>query len=918
MPIKAINNSEDSVNPEEILGAVSESIDSRLAMNMLLSQAYWYAPQDIGVTKDDWRWPNRGLDKDNKARIGQEASPQTMGQFNPVIAAGGGFTAVSIDDGVLSSTTADSWTIAFSSKFSKQSDVTYWLWSKIESVLGGIHGYVHPTDDAIAVVASDGLTTRESDRIDFNVDEQCVVFLTFESGESLTLEIHRNDGTVESSAVDISGYDVVVGSTTSLFGTSTTFGSTAMAGVYGDIVVDPSNAWGVEERLAIASALALTDDHDYSNIRADFEISYAREDDFHAPIKEEIRALSDASAFEATASVFRVLGGSGVVAARQYTSNLSLDAEGRKHDGAYAALNLHSHANYSNMCGLAESAWLVNGYPNFMRHQDYKFRKTIAADDYEFGVELTEAPDVPVDILALPTGVAADGAVDLVSNTQARAIKNIRTERPEDCKFHLAYAEFWFEAIEAEEDEYPYEDRGDSFRHADAYSTLGQMHDTISTLNLGGAKERTENAPSFPIVKRLVDESGREIAGYFNSRIMTCEVGTLAPTGVYDIAPLITIRTANSHSHILSSQLTDQEAADLRDGTVSSVTLESTDVGHSHSYVITWDGVGFVGADQNGSHQHDILFEEGYDGSLPFDFDEALAGTTSANNVFVPIWDDVSLDEYGSKDAVLNSRSARFKMSQGLLERVCERVPGLDGEGAFNEEETLNSGVSQDRDGGVLNAAYYTHTYNQETADASGRTPVHRGFNDPNLFTAKTTKKNVIGGYSMMVPIELVLLTPENSWNPHDIAEVAAKGDVTGFGGTAAFAYSASSEDERWYRLPVGMYSAAGIPDPADTSDTKWMLDSAGVAQLCYPSGIHPFTWDGLNRVRFPVYPVWQEYEYSSVRLEKAKGRIEQLELNALSALAEYADDTAASSDGLSVGDHYINSTTGSVTRRMS
>jgi len=593
--------------------------------------------------------------------------------------------------------------------------------------------------------------------------------------------------------------------------------------------------------------------------------------------------LADASGFEAMSLVLRSMGASGVFASRQYNTNTPLDPATRKHDGAYAALNLHDHSNYMLMCGLAEFSVIVNGWPYASRHQDYRWRRSVPADEDTLGTEYTRPPEVPASIASKPLGLSGND-VNLTDDTQMRAFSRIFEDHPEQVEMHLAYLELWWEKTDGE-----LRDAGDSFRHSDSVDDLHAQYDKAARLAATGGKELTENLPFGPVAKRYI-EGGIEKIAYLNARMMTCKVGTMAPSSVHQLAPIVTIQASDSHGHILPTQMTDEQARQLRDGEVGEVILTSTDVSHVHEYRITWDGDWYVGVDTNATHQHGVLIERGYDGALPYDRAKALAGIVDDGNVFSLIDDPIARGEK-SIDDWERSRWPRFRIPQ--LERICERVPGLDGEGSFiNEVSILDPGqIMVDRDGGVLNAAYYSHTFGQSGSDASGRRIIGRGYNDPAFFRAATNKSFVLDGSSYMVPIEMLALSHINGANPYNFSVAEEAVTRASGNGTAVEPYGTISEASFWYIQPAGLYVPTGEVDPADTGPARYVRDPGGSPRLVYAGGIAPHTPDKLHRIRFPCYPIYQEYTWEAVRLAHLRRELSgggtSLKVHSVSAAGE-------------------------------
>lgn len=580
----------------------------------------------------------------------------------------------------------------------------------------------------------------------------------------------------------------------------------------------------------------------------------------------EVGHLTDAFLAEQLAEILRWMGSSGILGVRQYDNNASFAPNGRRTHSIYAAVNLHNHANYNSMPGIGELAMLINGYYYRSRHNDYIMYRSIAANATTLGKEKIFAPAIKASVMAKPTGVTGD-TIDVVGDTQARYFKNIYTNNPEDVEVQLSYIELWWETSDGTST-----DNVDSFRHADAVDNIREAFETGKQFNADGIKNSLENYNFAPNNVQNAASSGASEVGSLNFRIMVMPVGTIAEIGNYIVAPIISIAVSSSHSHVLNTQMTDQEANDLVNSVITTVSLTSTDVGHTHVYDITWDGSKFVGIDTNVTHQHEILIEQNFTGNIPFDKTKSIAGTIDNTNVYALVKDQALLDsmQVNTWEEYIDTRMPRFSVEN--LDRMCERCPGLNGEGAFigQTNPVEPAAVYEDRDGGTLNAAYYSRRIARAGLDAAGRSAEDRGFNDSNLFVAKTTKSNVINGVSYMIPLELIERSPLENWNPYQIAEVEDRAAVEALGGdgTQPTPYEAYSDQHYYHLIPFNFYIDGANVDPADTAGNVFMRSGIdGVARRCWASGVRPFLQDLSRRQRFPIYPVFSDYSPESVRI---------------------------------------------------
>jgi hypothetical protein len=222
-----------------------------------------------------------------------------------------------------------------------------------------------------------------------------------------------------------------------------------------------------------------------------------------------------------------------------------------------------------------------------------------------------------------------------------------------------------------------------------------------------------------------------------------------------------------------------------------------------------------------------------------------------------------------------------------LLDELMGKVAGLNGHGATLTEQYQDSGslvkIIAWGGSGAINAANYNRRFGS-AANASGRTKNQRGFNDPTLFVAANTRPEVAAftdsgiNYraSYAIPLELILRTPLEGWNPYKLPTIAS---ATGDGATAASAYSGISDSGRYYMTPAEMFvDAVANPDPADTGATaRYVKDTAGTARLVRASGLYaelPRTNVGgaQLRTRYPIYPMFHEASWAAAAVESLAG----------------------------------------------
>lgn len=551
---------------------------------------------------------------------------------------------------------------------------------------------------------------------------------------------------------------------------------------------------------------------------------------------------------EANAEVFRGMGSSGVYATRQYTASKAFEPKERTFGTNYAALSIHNHPNYRGMPGMGEFSAFLNGYYIRTRHNDYRLFAPVVSAKYLDRKEILP-PAVPEAVLSMPIGEGYGGVTPFAANTQFSYMQNVYTNAPDDCVFYLTYLEAWWETY----DDATIGDYTDSFRHFNNVSSTKQMIDKAMFFNAAGHKDRLENHTYNPVIVRKIDEYGVPIIATFQYRINSIPVATLgaATTKTFTYA----------------------------DGTTQDFPLVS----------------------------------------LPFNEAKSAAGTIDTTNVF-KVRRDLRKKYKGGATrtwaTVARESAAIFDLSPALLSKICEMLPGLDGVGANLVETYTQYGYSDvltkfnkalDLDANkdvlfpytpaenVLNAAYYNQTYSYVAKDASNRTSSLRGFNDPTLFTARNSQPKCVDKVSYMIPMELILRTPRESWNPHEVP--ISNTTPTGNGLTSTTAYSHANPNNWNFMLPAELFGpiSSDGTDVADTQSSAWVNSPTGV-KLLRGSGINVFDYNNNGvvntgfRKRFPIFHEYHDYSKASSDLALLKQSLNVLLKKVIAGTATVAD----------------------------
>ena len=154
--------------------------------------------------------------------------------------------------------------------------------------------------------------------------------------------------------------------------------------------------------------------------------------------------------------------------------------------------------------------------------------------------------------------------------------------------------------------------------------------------------------------------------------------------------------------------------------------------------------------------------------------------------------------------------------------------------------------------------SFYRRTYEYELSDATNVRESNLGWNDANHISALVLDPKYPERATYMVPLEMILRTPLETWNPENIKH-GPRGGNSGDGKTAATAFAHYHEDYYFYHTPSSVYQGQRAPGlGADTGGRNWVKDIHGSSKECNPSGIHIFhngfeKGEHYMRTRFPI-----------------------------------------------------------------
>jgi hypothetical protein len=226
--------------------------------------------------------------------------------------------------------------------------------------------------------------------------------------------------------------------------------------------------------------------------------------------------------------------------------------------------------------------------------------------------------------------------------------------------------------------------------------------------------------------------------------------------------------------------------------------------------------------------------------------------------------------------------TTRFRIKPGsgydMLDRLMALMPGLDGADAFIEEKhwdyNLRKYVSAyrvDIANQKLNAAYYNRMLKLLDDDAANLDTMIRGFNDPTLFVALNTRPevmvqnidNIDYRVSYAIPMELILRTPLEGWNPYNIP---FDGSIPHEGGKGLSINDPLEgyNNQVYYLTPSELYSGYVPADVADTSKGyRFVRTGDDTVHTFYAAGqwvaLPTITNVGSIRKRYAIFPEYQE-----------------------------------------------------------
>nr|KAG5705263.1 hypothetical protein BaRGS_010714 [Batillaria attramentaria] len=255
-------------------------------------------------------------------------------------------------------------------------------------------------------------------------------------------------------------------------------------------------------------------------------------------------------------------------------------------------------------------------------------------------------------------------------------------------------------------------------------------------------------------------------------------------------------------------------------------------------------------------------------------------------------------------ESFTQSKMARFTLEgsttddyNSRLDEIMSQIPGANNYKANITDTMIGSTKLNLNEDTPLNVGYYHRWFRVTEKGAMGDRNQHRGFADRNLFVAENTQPRISPmriklckfpnrrlesnrqceiiekRVTVAIPIEVVFLTPLQSWNPYNIHNKGNDSSALGLTVTAdgrngwktvenAFDGANSAN---YYLTPAEFFMGGEVDrDSADTAkNSAGVLDPDGNLRIMAASGIRillPNIPDvGVLRQRFPIMPVYAE-----------------------------------------------------------
>ena len=246
------------------------------------------------------------------------------------------------------------------------------------------------------------------------------------------------------------------------------------------------------------------------------------------------------------------------------------------------------------------------------------------------------------------------------------------------------------------------------------------------------------------------------------------------------------------------------------------------------------------------------------------------------------LWNDLikeyDLEEYKYETDFYSPRKKFLFKNLNILDQIITSVPGLTPSEEIYEVVVPKFDIAiRTPDDKPLN--YYHRGYKYGGPDAVNQILHIFGINDPNLFVAFNNRDDIRFNVSFMIPLELILRTPLETWNPYNLQF----SPQTQGNGTQSNPWTSVYKIRRYYLTPAQFYAGTNTSSTvADTvSGARYVKDPNGNIRAVMPSGVWitlPEIKDvGKIRIRFPVAPDAIEYSSFGKLIDRVEKNLEKL-----------------------------------------
>uniref|UniRef100_A0A8W8KAP3 Uncharacterized protein n=5 Tax=Magallana gigas TaxID=29159 RepID=A0A8W8KAP3_MAGGI len=250
--------------------------------------------------------------------------------------------------------------------------------------------------------------------------------------------------------------------------------------------------------------------------------------------------------------------------------------------------------------------------------------------------------------------------------------------------------------------------------------------------------------------------------------------------------------------------------------------------------------------------------------------------------------------------------------THSIMDTIMNQIPGKDNYPAKIFDKSLGLEMLDPFSSSVnpLNTGYYHRRYKYDDKGAMGTKTNNRGFADKNLWVAQTTSnhiapihmndchkvnrtytecKEIEARYTYAIPLEIIYMTPLNSWNPYNLpywdrkhGRYTPTKDHRNGAFNATNAYNGTNY-ANYYWTPTAFFSGKELNhDAADTvKNSVGVLDSHGNVRRVSASGIRIFLPNipgvGVLRQRWSVTPVHRDGSSVQKELDAMKEMINHI-----------------------------------------